>query len=200
MQRASPTVLPVDAGDSPPDDPPVLDILNGMPEQDRYIRGMVGWIGLRQSPFLYDRDPRFAGASNYSSLAMIRLALDDDYVVFNCAAAHRILCRNVAGWLSILAPQLYAGELVSRHVVEGWTSVLTIILLLGSAQLILFGILGDYVGRLYVEAKHRPLFIIDQVIGDEAVQSVAAATQAPPASGLARISMSSHFWTDVGNI
>ncbi len=180
MQRASPTVLPVDAGDFRLMTRRVLDILNGMPEQHRYIRGMVGWIGLRQSPFLYDRDPRFAGASNYSSLAMIRLALDAITSFSTVPLRIASYVGMLLGLLSILALSYTLGSWFLGHVVEGWTSVLTIILLLGSAQLILFGILGDYVGRLYVEAKHRPLFIIDQVIGDEAVQSVAAATQARP--------------------
>src|SRR5258708_20224734 len=75
MHGASPRVLPVDAGDFRLRTRRVLDILNGMPEQHRYIRGVVGWIGLRQSPFLYDPAPRFAGAGNYSSLSMIRLPL-----------------------------------------------------------------------------------------------------------------------------
>jgi polyisoprenyl-phosphate glycosyltransferase len=196
MQRASPTVLPVDAGDFRLMTRRVLDILNRMPEQHRYIRGMVGWIGLRQSPFLYDRDPRFAGASNYSSLAMIRLALDAITSFSTVPLRIASYVGMLLGLLSILALSYTLGSWFLGHVVEGWTSVLTIILLLGSAQLILFGILGDYVGRLYVEAKHRPLFIIDQVIGDEAVQSVAAATQvstaARPLPALRHLDLSPH--------
>jgi len=180
MQRASPTPLPVDAGDFRLMTRRVLDILNGMPEQHRYIRGMVGWIGLRQSPFLYDRDPRFAGASNYSPLAMIRLALDAVTSFSTVPLRIASYLGILLGFLSIFALSYTLGSWFLGRVVEGWTSVLTIILLLGSAQLIMFGILGDYVGRLYVEAKHRPLFIIDQVIGEEAAQSVAAATQAEP--------------------
>src|SRR5258706_314171 len=180
MQRASPTVLPVDAGDFRLMTRRVLDILNGMPEQHRYIRGMVGWIGLRQSPFLYDRDPRVARASYYSPLAMISLALDAITSFSTVPLRIASYVGMLLGLLSILALSYTLGSWFLGHVVEGWTSVLTIILLLGSAQLILFGILGDYLGRLYVEAKHRPLFIIDQLIGDEAEQSVAAAAQARP--------------------
>src|SRR5258708_9077985 len=72
MQRASPTVLPVDAGDFRLMTRRVLDILNGMPEQHRYIRGMVGWIGLRPSPFLYDPDPRVARPGTHPPLSLLR--------------------------------------------------------------------------------------------------------------------------------
>src|SRR5258706_12328536 len=102
----------------------VLDILNGMPEQHRYIRGMVGWIGLRQSPFLYDRDPRFAGASNYSSLAMIRLGLD---AITSFSTGPLRLPSYVGMLLRLISiPALshtLAGGLLG-HVVERWTGEL----------------------------------------------------------------------------
>jgi polyisoprenyl-phosphate glycosyltransferase len=149
----------------------VLEILNNMPEQHRYIRGMVSWIGLRQVALPYDRAARFSGTSNYGLLSMIRLALDGLTSFSTIPLRIASYLGLLLGVLSILALSYTLGSWLRGHVVEGWTSVLTVILILGSAQLTFFGILGDYVARLYVEAKHRPLFIIDQILGGEADQS-----------------------------
>jgi polyisoprenyl-phosphate glycosyltransferase len=180
MRRVAQTNLPVDSGDFRLMTRRILDILNRMPEQHRYIRGMVGWIGLRQAPFPYDRAPRFSGSSNYSVWSMIRLALDALTSFSTVPLRIASYLGLLLGVLSILTLSYTLGSWATGHVVEGWTSLLTIILILGSAQLIMFGILGDYVGRLYVEAKHRPLFIIDRVVGADADRFVAAAEKARP--------------------
>jgi hypothetical protein len=155
----------------------VLDILNSMPEQHRFIRGMVSWIGLRQVPIAYDRAPRHSGESNYPLAKMIGLAFDalTSFSIMPLRLASYL--GLVLGVLSILALGYTLGSWALGRVVEGWTSLLTVVLILGSTQLILFGLLGEYVGRLYLETKRRPLFVIDQVL----TQNASAAERMRPA-------------------
>jgi glycosyltransferase involved in cell wall biosynthesis len=164
MRRVGYADMPVDAGDFRLMTRRVLDILNGMPEQHRFIRGMVSWIGLRQVPLAYDRAPRHSGASHYSLTKMVGLAFDA-LTSFSIMPLRLASYLGVAlGFLSLLALGYTLGSWALGRVVEGWTSLLTVVLILGSTQLILFGLLGEYVGRLYLETKRRPLFVIDQVL------------------------------------
>ncbi len=164
MRRIGYADLPVDAGDFRLMTRRVLDILNGMPERYRFIRGMVSWIGLRQVPLLYDRAARHSGASNYPLARMMGLAFDA-LTSFSIMPLRLASYLGLAlGCLSLLTLGYTLGSWAAGHVVEGWTSLLTVVLILGSTQLFLFGILGEYVGRLYLETKRRPLFVIDQVL------------------------------------
>jgi len=164
MRRLGYADLPVDAGDFRLMTRRVLDILNSMPEQHRFIRGMVSWIGLRQVPLPYDRAARQSGASNYPLARMIGLAFDalTSFSIMPLRLAS--ILGLILGVLSLLMLGYTLGSWALGHVVEGWTSLLTVVLILGSTQLILFGLLGEYVGRLYLETKRRPLFVIDQVL------------------------------------
>src|ERR1700722_3728060 len=159
MKRVGYADMPVDAGDFRLMTRRVLDILNSMPEQHRFIRGMVSWIGLRQVPLAYDRAARQTGASNYPLAKMIGLA-------FDALTSFSIMPLRLASYLgpALGCLRLLVGGYTLGPVVEGWTSFLTVVLILGSTQLILFGLLGEYVGRLYLETKRRPLFVIDQVL------------------------------------
>jgi dolichol-phosphate mannosyltransferase len=168
MRRVGYADLPVDAGDFRLMTRRVLDILNSMPEQHRFIRGMVSWIGLRQVPIAYDRAPRHSGASNYPLAKMIGLAFDA-LTSFSIMPLRLASYLGLAlGGLSLLMLGYTLGSWALGHVVEGWTSLLTVVLILGSTQLILFGLLGEYVGRMYLETKRRPLFVIDQVLTQNA--------------------------------
>jgi len=164
MRRVGYADLPVDAGDFRLMTRRVLDILNAMPEQHRFIRGMVSWIGLRQVPLAYDRAPRYSGRSNYPLAKMIGLAFDalTSFSIMPLRLASYL--GLVLGLLSLLMLTYTLGSWALGHVVEGWTSLLTVVLVLGATQLILFGLLGEYVGRLYLETKRRPLFVIDKVL------------------------------------
>jgi len=177
MRRVGYADLPVDAGDFRLMTRRVLDILNSMPEQHRFIRGMVSWIGLRQVPLAYDRAPRQSGTSNYPLAKMIGLAFDA-LTSFSIMPLRLASYLGLAlGGLSLLMLGYTLGSWALGHVVEGWTSLLTVVLILGSTQLILFGLLGEYVGRMYLETKRRPLFVIDQVL----TQNMAAPAPYRPA-------------------
>jgi hypothetical protein len=151
----------------------VIDILNSMPEQQRFIRGMVSWIGLRQVALAYDRAPRTTGSSNYSLGRMFGLAFDalTSFSIMPLRLASYL--GIILGFLSLLMLGYTLGSWAFGHVVEGWTSLSTLILVLGSMQLILFGLLGEYVGRLYLESKRRPLFVIDEIRTGENVSGSA---------------------------
>ena len=164
MQRIGHADLPVDAGDFRLMTRRVLDILNSMPEQHRFIRGMVSWIGLRQTADPIRSRRAHHRRQQLSARADDRACLRRADLVLDHAAAACLLSRARARLFEFADGRLHARQLGARPVVEGWTSLLTVVLILGSTQLILFGLLGEYVGRLYLEAKRRPLFVIDQVL------------------------------------
>jgi glycosyltransferase involved in cell wall biosynthesis len=186
LQRLVDIEIPVDAGDFRLMTRRAINVLNGMPEQYRFIRGMVSWIGLRQVPLLYDRDPRFAGETGYSLSKMVRFALD-------AVTGFSVLPLRLASYLGLimgivsLAMLTYAlGSWAFGQVVPGWTSVTAIVLVIGSAQLFVLGIFGEYLGRLYMEAKRRPLFVIDKLCTSATAEDWTEAPAANPAWQVAR--------------
>jgi dolichol-phosphate mannosyltransferase len=164
--------IPADSGDFRLISRRALDILNSMPEQHRFIRGMVSWIGFKQVPLDYDRSPRFAGATHYPIGRMLRFAID-------AITGFSILPLRLASYLGLsfgifgLFLLLYViGGFLLSHVVDGWTSMMTVMIIIGSIQLMILGVVGEYLGRLYIEAKRRPLFIFDEIIGVQQERSV----------------------------
>lgn len=141
-----------------------VDILNGMPEHNRFIRGMVSWIGMRQEALPYERAARFAGETKYPLSKMVRFAIDaiTGFSVRPLRLASYLgICFGTAtmALLAYVVVQYFLG-----HTVEGWASLAVIILALGSVQLVVVGVLGEYLGRLYLESKGRPLFVIQEVV------------------------------------
>ena len=137
-----------------------LLVLQSMPEQHRFIRGMVSWIGFRQVPFHYNRAQRFAGETKYPMRQMIRLAVD---AITGFSMQPLRLSLHFAIVLGLLSAVLLVYTLVSWlyfDAVAGWTSLMAVVLILGSAQMLFLGIIGEYLGRLYMQSKHRPLFVI----------------------------------------
>ncbi len=156
--------IPLDTGDFRLISRRALNILNAMPEQHRFIRGMVSWIGFRQEALPYDRAARFAGETKYPFSKMLRFAVD-------AITSFSVKPLRVASWLGVgagfggLAAIVYVlAAWLSGYAVSGWTSLMVITLILGSSQLLVAGVMGEYLGRLYLESKGRPLFIIESVI------------------------------------
>jgi polyisoprenyl-phosphate glycosyltransferase len=157
------TDIPVDAGDFRLMTRRVSDLVVAMPERDRFIRGIVAWLGFKQLPMEYDREVRHAGTSKYPLRKMILLALDG-FVGFS------MLPLRIAGVLSLgLFLCLFGGALFTiiswftLDVVKGWTSLTMLILLVSAVQLAVLSVVGEYVGRIYLQSKARPMFIIDNV-------------------------------------
>ena len=165
LSRATDVDIPVDAGDFRLMSRRALDALLAMPEQARFIRGMVAWIGFRQVPFAYDRQERFAGETKYPFKRMLRFALD---ALTGFSSAPLKLASYAGLWLaagSVLLILYIAYAWIAGESIQGWTSLMAVVLVLGSVQMFVLALMGEYIGRLYNEAKGRPLYIVQEVAG-----------------------------------
>jgi len=159
----SDTRIPPDTGDFRLLSRRALDALLSMPERHRFLRGMVSWVGFRQEAFLYDRDPRHAGTTKYPLRKMLRLALDAVTSFSTRPLRLATILGGLTGLFGLgLLIYVFVSYLVGRTV-GGWTSLLGTVAILGSIQLFILGLQGAYLGRLYEEAKGRPLFIIESI-------------------------------------
>jgi len=163
LQRMVDISIPRDTGDFRLISRRVLDHLNTMPERFRFIRGMISWIGFPQTAFPYHRDSRLAGTTHYPLRKMISFALD-------AVTSFSILPLRFASHLGVmlgitgLASLGWVGwSYISAGAIAGWTSLAALILIMGSIQLMLLGIFGEYLGRMYMETKQRPLFFIQEI-------------------------------------
>jgi dolichol-phosphate mannosyltransferase len=170
LARATEVDIPLDAGDFRLMSRRALNVLLAMPEQARFIRGMVAWIGFKQVPFQYKRDERFAGETKYPLRKMIRFALD---ALTGFSSAPLKLASHAGLWLAagsliIVIYILFAW--LSGRSIPGWTSLMLVVVVLGAVQMFVLGMLGEYIGRLYSQAKQRPLYIVQEIAGqrDEA--------------------------------
>jgi len=156
--------IPPDTGDFRLMSRRAVDVLNSMPEHHRFIRGMVSWIGLRQEALPYDRAARFAGETKYPLSKMIRFAID---AITGFSVRPLRMASYFGVYFGIATLLLLAYVFINYFTgrsVDGWTSLAVIVLALGSVQLLVVGVMGEYLGRLYVESKGRPLFIIQEVV------------------------------------
>ena len=167
LSRATDVDIPVDAGDFRLMSRRALDALLAMPEQARFIRGMVAWIGFRQVPFAYDRQERFAGETKYPFKRMLRFALD---ALTGFSSAPLKLASHAGLWLAagaVLLILYIAYAWIAGESIQGWTSLMLVVLVLGAIQMFVLALMGEYIGRLYNEAKGRPLYIVQEVAGGE---------------------------------
>lgn len=172
--------IPLDTGDFRLMTRRALDILNAMPEQFRFIRGMVSWMGLKQVPLVYDRDARFAGTTGYSVSKMVRFALD-------AITGFSIVPLRIASYLGAAMGTLSFGMIgytvlswALGSTIAGWTSLTTIVLIIGSTQLMVLGMFGEYLGRMYIESKRRPLFVVESIVTRSLPMSSTKYPQAVP--------------------
>ena len=167
LARATEVDIPLDAGDFRLMSRRALDVLLAMPEQARFIRGMVAWIGFRQVPLAYDRDERFAGETKYPLSKMIRFALD---ALTGFSSAPLKLASHAGLWLSVgslLLIVYIAYAWATGQSIQGWTSLMLIVVVLGAVQMFVLALMGEYIGRLYNEVKGRPLYIVQEIAGRE---------------------------------
>ena len=154
--------IPVDTGDFRIMDRKIVDVLKQMPEQQKFLRGQISWIGFNQTYVEYERDERNAGETGYTYIKMIRFALDGITSFSNFPLKFASICGFVVSGIAFLVG-LYAlyARFISGHYVEGWTSIIISVLFLGGIQLISIGIIGEYISRLSSNVRNRPLYIID---------------------------------------
>ena len=159
--------IPLDTGDFRLMSRRALDALLALPEQARFIRGMVAWVGFRQVPILYDRAERHAGETNYPLRKMLRLAVD---AITGFSTAPLRFASHVGLWLvaaSILLIGYIGIGFFTGSSVPGWTSLMLVVVILGAVQMFVLGMIGEYLGRVYVEAKRRPLYIVAEIAGHD---------------------------------
>lgn len=157
--------VPADAGDFRLMSRPVVLTLRALREQHRFVRGMVAWVGFRQTAVIYERPARFAGETKYPFGKMVRFAIDG-------ITSFSVVPLRIATWLGVAAAGVallggiwaFYEKLYGGGVVPGWTTIMILVGMGSSAQLLMTGILGEYVGRIYEEVKRRPLFVVSEEI------------------------------------
>lgn len=165
--------IPPDTGDFRLMDRRVVDVLNSLPERNRFLRGLVSWIGFRQIGVQFDRPARAAGETKFSFWKMLRFALDG-LTSFSRVPLRLVTIAGVGAFLAsggVLAWALWVRFFTDRSV-PGWTSLMGIVLLLGGAQLLALGVIGEYLAHIFDEAKGRPTYIIRKGSGDESEKSL----------------------------
>jgi len=143
----------------------VVDAIVSMPERDRFVRGMVSWVGYRQIGVPYRRAARFAGETKYPVSKMLRFAVDG-ILSFSIKPLRlsTLMGFASAGLALVAIGYAFLMRVFTQRWVAGWTALIIAILFLGGAQLISLGVVGEYVGRLYGEAKRRPLYLVRETL------------------------------------
>lgn len=166
LNRLSTVSIPLDTGDFRLMSRNVVEALRAMPERDRFVRGMVSWVGFKQTALPYKRAERFAGESKYPLRKMVRFATDGilsfSTTPLQMSAAIGMFCALLAvfGIVYALIVRLFTDKWV-----EGWTALMIAVLFVGGVQMLGVGILGEYVGRIYNEIKNRPLYVVQEYLG-----------------------------------
>lgn len=160
--------IPPDVGDFRLIDRNVCDALKLLPERNRYVRGLISWLGFRQAGVEFVRDERFAGETKYPLKKMIRFAIDG----ITSFSYKPVKIATYVGTAISAASFIYLivviiQRLFTHTTVPGWASIVAINLFFNGIILIMLGIIGEYIGRIYDESKRRPLYIIREKIGFE---------------------------------
>jgi dolichol-phosphate mannosyltransferase len=137
-------------------------------EKDRFVRGLVSWVGFRQTGVFYHRDARFAGETKYPYRKMIKFAFDG---ITSFSTAPLKLATWSGYSASLLAFLYLASVFVQKllgYTVEGWATIMVAVLFLGGVQLVCLGILGEYLGRVFNEVKPRPMYIVEELLNPPA--------------------------------
>lgn len=157
--------IPRDTGDFRLMNRRVLEVLLAMPERQRFIRGMVSWAGFKQVPYHYQRAGRLHGTTHYPFSKMLNLAIDAIASFSITPLKVASYCGLIFGAIAMLIGGYALISFMGGYAIKGWTSIMAVVTLMGSITLLVLGIMGEYLGRLYMEAKARPLFIIREVVG-----------------------------------
>ncbi len=168
LNALSDVEIPLDVGDFRLIDRCVMNAIATMPEKDRFLRGMISWVGYRQVALPYRRAARAAGESKYPLTKMIRFAIDG-MLSFSLAPLRFVI--TMGAWIVVVTVLgiIYAlfNRLFTDQWVSGWTLLFIAIMFMGGVQLMVLGVIGEYVGRIYMSGKDRPLYIVKRKVGFE---------------------------------
>lgn len=142
----------------------VVEVLNAMPEQHRFVRGMISWVGFDQRPLLFHRASRASGKTRYSISRLTALAVDAITSFSIRPLRLAIAMALISLPLALVLAVYIIGSWLLGFSVQGWASVMMVVVMLGTAQLTILGIIGEYLGRLYMAAKNRPLYIVSEIV------------------------------------
>ncbi|SHH98411.1 glycosyltransferase family 2 protein [Clostridium intestinale] len=161
--------IPLDTGDFRLMDRDVVNVLKTMKENNRFVRGMVSWVGFKQTPIEYERDERFAGETKYPLKKMIKFASDG---IISFSAKPLKLMGSLGVFCVSISLIIFLYALIRKltndvNVVSGWASIMTAVTFLGGVQLLSISVLGEYIGRIYDESKGRPLYVIEKEVNIE---------------------------------
>lgn len=164
LQRITNLNIPLDTGDFRIMGRNVVDVIRAMKEKHRFIRGMVTWVGFKQTGLPYHRKERFAGQSKYPLIKMIRFAWDG-ITAFSTSPLRMVsyLGFSIAGVGFLYCLYVIYTKLFTAETVPGWASVMIVTLLMSGINLITLGVVGQYIGRISEESKNRPLYIIEKI-------------------------------------
>jgi glycosyltransferase involved in cell wall biosynthesis len=168
LRRTASVDIPLDSGDFSLIDRKVAELLKKMPERNRFIRGLRSWAGFNQIGIEYERDARRAGEAKYTFRKLLKLAFDG-FMSFSYVPL------RMAFWLGLTAFVLCVGyigyALYGKYALDknppGWTSLMVAVMMLGGVQLVLIGIVGEYIARIYDEVKQRPYYIVGETVNFE---------------------------------
>ena len=142
----------------------VIDQVKTLREKDRFVRGLVSWVGFRQTGVTYQRDARYAGETKYPFRKMLKFSFDG-------ITSFSTLPLKLATWMgtitALIAVIYLLGVVVQKllgYTVQGWATIMVAMLFMGSVQLICLGILGEYVGRIFNEVKPRPMYVVEEIL------------------------------------
>jgi dolichol-phosphate mannosyltransferase len=177
--------IPLDSGDFCLMDRRAVDLLNSLPERQRFVRGLRTWVGLRQTGLEYDREARAAGVPQYTFSKLLKLAADG--LVSFSSAPLRMVTRM--GLLCALASLVFLVWVIIDGIFRltqferGWPSLAALVLFVGAVQLVSLGIIGEYLGRIFAEVKGRPSFLIARVVEQPAREGQGRVLEMPPSPG-----------------
>jgi glycosyltransferase involved in cell wall biosynthesis len=165
IARLSSIDVPVDTGDFSLLSRRVVDIMNGLPERQRYLRGLRSWTGFRQIGIEVERDARFAGAPKYTLSKLLQLAVDGmlTFSVSPLRAAAAVGVITVAASALFALYAIYVRVFLGRSP-EGFTALIVAVTFLSGVQLLFLGVIGEYLGRVFTEVKGRPGFVVARVV------------------------------------
>jgi glycosyltransferase involved in cell wall biosynthesis len=168
MSAMSEVPVPLDSGDFALLGAPVVAALRRMPERQRYLRGLRTWVGFKQVGVDVQRKARSAGRPKYTTWKLIQLALDG-ICSFSTVPLRAAALTGLAAIVASVAFAIYAVyvRIVVGAVPVGFTASLIITTLLSGVQLLFLGVIGEYLGRVYAEAKGRPTYVVAEIIGDD---------------------------------
>ena len=161
--------IPKDTGDFRLADRKVVDVINSLPEHDKFFRGLFSWVGFKQAPIEYERKERFAGETKYPLNKMIKLAKDG---IFSFSTKPLRFVTKLGIISMIISILILIYSLLSfafdwNNLTAGWTSIMVTITFFAGVQLISLGMIAEYIGRIYEESKNRPSYIINKKINFE---------------------------------